>query len=289
MSNRRAQDERIEGTPDGVNAISEIVDVPDAPTIGTATAGINSASVAFTPATTGGTVSTFTAISSPGSFTGTSATSPITVSGLAAGTSYSFTVRGANSTGTGPYSSASNSVTPLDLPGSYDALADVTLSANTTSITFSGIPTGYKHLQVRMMTKSTDTGGTTDSLYFRFNNDTDSNYRSHALRGDGSAASSFDVAGATMTYGWIGNQASSGTGTTSTYGVGVMDILDHESVNKNKVVRFLGGYDSNGDGRVLIASTLWMSTTALTSITFAYLASSQNMTANTQFALYGVK
>ena len=29
MSNRRAQDERIEGTPDGVNAITEIVDVPD--------------------------------------------------------------------------------------------------------------------------------------------------------------------------------------------------------------------------------------------------------------------
>mgnify|MGYP003336335587 CR=1 FL=1 len=34
MSIRRAQDERIEGTPDGVNAITEIMDVPDAPTVG---------------------------------------------------------------------------------------------------------------------------------------------------------------------------------------------------------------------------------------------------------------
>jgi hypothetical protein len=32
MSIRRAQDERIEGTPDGLTAVSEIMDFPDAPT-----------------------------------------------------------------------------------------------------------------------------------------------------------------------------------------------------------------------------------------------------------------
>ena len=31
MSVRRAQDERIEGTPDGLGAITEIMDFPDAP------------------------------------------------------------------------------------------------------------------------------------------------------------------------------------------------------------------------------------------------------------------
>jgi len=88
-----------------------IADVPDAPTIGTATGGTESATVTYTAAATGGAVTTFTATSTPGSLTGTGA-SPITVSGLTGGTAYTFTVSGANTTGTSPASAASNSVTP---------------------------------------------------------------------------------------------------------------------------------------------------------------------------------
>jgi len=50
--------------------------------------------------------------SSPGSFTATGAASPINVNGLANGTPYSFTVTATNSVGTGPASTASNSVMP---------------------------------------------------------------------------------------------------------------------------------------------------------------------------------
>ena len=56
--------------------------VPDSPTIGTATAGDSSASVAFTaPADIGvGAITGYTATSTPGSITGTGSSSPITVS-----------------------------------------------------------------------------------------------------------------------------------------------------------------------------------------------------------------
>jgi hypothetical protein len=94
-----------------------IPDVPDAPTIGTATAGAagsGQATVTYTAAATGGAVTTFTATSTPGSITGTGA-SPITVSGLTIGTAYTFTVSGANSTGTSPASAASNSITPTEI------------------------------------------------------------------------------------------------------------------------------------------------------------------------------
>ncbi len=84
-----------------------------APTIGTATAGALSASVAFTaPTYTGSGITGYTATSSPGGFTGTGASSPVTVSGLTAGTSYTFTVTATTAAGQSSASAASNSVTP---------------------------------------------------------------------------------------------------------------------------------------------------------------------------------
>jgi hypothetical protein len=89
--------------------------VPQAPTIGTATAGATGsgqATVTFTAGATGGkTVSTYTATSSPGSITGTNSASPITVSGLTNGTAYTFTVTATNANGTSTASAASNSIT----------------------------------------------------------------------------------------------------------------------------------------------------------------------------------
>jgi hypothetical protein len=88
--------------------------VPNAPTIGTATAGNASASVTFTaPSDIGGSaITSYTAISTPSGITGTSASSPVTVSGLTNGTAYTFKVFATNSYGPSVLSAASNSVTP---------------------------------------------------------------------------------------------------------------------------------------------------------------------------------
>ena len=89
--------------------------LPGAPTGVTGTAGNAQVSVAFTaPADTGypaGIVS-YMVTSSPGGFTATGASSPLIVTGLTNGTSYTFTVTATNTTGTGPASSASGAVTP---------------------------------------------------------------------------------------------------------------------------------------------------------------------------------
>jgi hypothetical protein len=68
--------------------------VPGAPTSVSATAGNAQAVVSFTVpayAGKGGTVS-YTATSSPGGFTASGASSPLTVTGLSNGTCYPFTV-----------------------------------------------------------------------------------------------------------------------------------------------------------------------------------------------------
>uniref|UniRef100_UPI004047DDE5 Lcl domain-containing protein n=1 Tax=Algoriphagus sp. TaxID=1872435 RepID=UPI004047DDE5 len=90
---------------------------PDAPTIGTATAGNGQASVPFTaPASDGGSaITSYTATSNPGNITGTisqAGSGTITVTGLNNGTAYTFTVTATNSVGTSAASAASNSVTP---------------------------------------------------------------------------------------------------------------------------------------------------------------------------------
>jgi len=107
--------------------------VPDAPTIGTATRGNAQATVTFSaPAYTGypSTISTYQAVSTPGCFTASGASSPLTVTGLTNGTSYTFKVRAANLTGYSELSSASNSVTPSEptcvaytTPGTYTWVA----------------------------------------------------------------------------------------------------------------------------------------------------------------------
>ncbi|MDR7089977.1 fibronectin type III domain-containing protein [Cellvibrio fibrivorans] len=100
--------------PQVTNSFTVNAVVPGAPTIGAATAGNAQATVAFTaPASNGGSVITgYTVTASPGGATASGASSPLTVSGLTNGTSYTFSVTATNVIGSGSASGASNAVTP---------------------------------------------------------------------------------------------------------------------------------------------------------------------------------
>lgn len=302
MSNRRAQDERIEGTPDGANAISEIVDVPDAPTIGTATASTLSASVTFTAAVTGGTPSLYTATSTPGSITGTSATSPITVSGLTAGTSYTFKVKGSNSTGFGAESSSSNSVTPLaPMDSGYDSLAVVSVpSGGLSSITFAGIPTDYRHLQLRINGQSNRSTYGIDQLRMQVGNDSidsgSTSYAWHYVRGENTSISTLSYPTSSGdNASWQLNGAL-GTTTGSNFGAIIIDIADYSSSSKYKTMRSLSGTEHNASigtvfGRSAFGSCVWLGSSGLNPINLIKLFPENGslFTQYSSFALYGVK
>jgi M6 family metalloprotease-like protein len=86
--------------------------LPSAPTIGAATAGNASVSVAFTPGAIGsGTLVNYTA--DCGGVTRTGTASPINVTGLTNGSTYNCKVKATSSVGVGPWSAASNTVTPF--------------------------------------------------------------------------------------------------------------------------------------------------------------------------------
>lgn len=94
---------------------------PDAPTGVSATGGDASASVSFTaPTNVGGSaITAYYAVSNPSQVTVSGTSSPINVTGLSNGTSYTFQVWALNSFGPGPYSAASGSVTPAAIRGLF--------------------------------------------------------------------------------------------------------------------------------------------------------------------------
>jgi hypothetical protein len=174
---------------------------------------------------------------------------------------------------------------PWSPEGAYDALATITVpSGGAASVTFSGIPTGYKHLQIRALVRD-NRSASLNNITLRANSDTSANYTQHALYADGSTVGAFGNASTTLTYGGIIPSASA---TASVFGGSVIDVLDYTNNSKYKTFRVLSGFDANGLGSMRMYSGLWMSTSAITSLTFDS-ETSGDFVEYSSFALYGVK
>lgn len=170
---------------------------------------------------------------------------------------------------------------------SYESIATGTGTGSSDSITFSSIPAGYTHLQIRGI--STVAYGAADfgTVGIRFNGDTATNYTRHYIRGFLSGGTNYAQSGgiANTTY----NEAGIAylTGGSSYVGVSVIDILDYANTNKYKTVRGLAGAQWNTSGAVELGSGVWRSTSAVTSVTV--YGSNGNFASNSTFALYGIK
>jgi hypothetical protein len=92
---------------------SSISTISDPPTLGIVTVSDKtSVSIAFTPPSGSGIITSYTVTSSPGGLTGTGTSSPITITGLTTYESYIFTVSATNSGGTSIQSGASSYISP---------------------------------------------------------------------------------------------------------------------------------------------------------------------------------
>ena len=134
----QAGDSAYLAAPTVTGSIQVIAVIPGAPTIGTATAGNASASVAFTPPVfTGGTpITNYTVLAVPDGITATGSSSPITVTGLTNGTAYRFIVTATNSVGQSDTSSFSNVATPF---AAASATTKSVTAITTTGATLNGI------------------------------------------------------------------------------------------------------------------------------------------------------
>jgi len=167
--------------------------------------------------------------------------------------------------------------------GSYESIATTTVGAGgTNSITFSSIPSTYKHLQVRF-SGNTSNGG---NVFMQLNGDTGTNYTLHYITGNGAGAYSGNVlpSGGNDKIWLFGAYV----GCTTQPTVGVADILDYTSTNKNTTVRCLSGNDANGTGEVMLASGVWLNTAAVTSVT-VFRNTSATFSQYFTCALYGIR
>lgn len=166
--------------------------------------------------------------------------------------------------------------------GDYESIQTYSVgSGGNASITFdlTGV-SGYKHLQIRGIAKSSSFATQMDITF----NSSSSGYAYHSLYGNGSGTPGSEGSGS-MTKIPAGVMVASGS--TSVFTAFVIDILDYASTDKNKTVRTLLGFDTNGAGTVYFNSGLWANTSAITSVTLTnrdYVFPQYS-----SFALYGIK
>lgn len=162
---------------------------------------------------------------------------------------------------------------------SYESIATYVATGNVTSITFSSIPSTFKHLQLRGTLLCTNQ----QNILTQVNADTASNYSWHELYGQGSSAGA--GAGVSASFMQIGFVESNSAGYTGGF---VADFLDYADTNKNKTMRSLMGSDANGTGYVLLRSGAWRNTNAINSIKI-YPASTDAFKQYSHIGLYGIR
>lgn len=171
----------------------------------------------------------------------------------------------------------------------YELIERVVVGAGgAASIAFSSIPSTYKHLQIRGITRNDRNDNGSQSTTMSFNGDTThTNYRSHLLYGGGTTANGetnqlsgyYGATGFTPAANMLANVFSSQ----------ITDILDYKNASKNKTARTFWGVNSNGGSEYVgLSSFLWMNTNAITSISIQSFPSA-NFVQYSQFALYGIR
>lgn len=164
--------------------------------------------------------------------------------------------------------------------GDFESIQTVTVgTGGTSAVEFTGIAGTYKHLQIRAIAKGGE--ATYSQFKIQFNSDTGNNYSTHAIYGTGSGSPGAE--------GFINYPYGSiYSGSTTTFGGLIVDILDYANTSKYKTVRTLAGVEGNGSGIIDMASANWRNTAAITSIKFT-TAGTGTIAEFSSFALYGVK
>ena len=175
------------------------------------------------------------------------------------------------------------------IAGSYEQIATAVVTGTAATITFSGIPQTYRHLQLRYGVRS---GSSSTTLGLEFNGITGFNnqsYSQHRITGFMTSVMSEGLGTRdNINLGFIP------TGAGTSFGAGIADILDYTSTTNNKTARSLSGRverDSNAgntDCDVTLYSGHLRNTGAVTSMRL-FSVQGESLTVGSKISLYGIK
>lgn len=162
----------------------------------------------------------------------------------------------------------------------YELISTTVVSSPVASVTFN-IPESatwaYKHLQIRMSAVP----GADMNVYMRLNGDSGANYSYHGMQGYVTGINSFSVVSTTQMF--VGYTSAGSTFPS----VAVIDLLDPFSSSKNKTMRALFGSIQSSNSRIMLMSSAWYNTAAITSISI--LQNAANWGTGSRFSLYGLR
>jgi len=167
-----------------------------------------------------------------------------------------------------------------------EAIETIYLEAAAQSVTFSGIPSTYEHLQLRMSVTEEYSAAARSYAEVFLNGSTDQIFSYHIMTGMTSTAG---VVTGTPTAGVI-RAVSGGNQPTAGYAGTVLDILDYANTNKNTTILYTSGWGPlNANGTVALGSLLWDDTAAISSIKIADSPwSAIDFQRGSSFTLYGL-
>ena len=172
-----------------------------------------------------------------------------------------------------------------DASAFYSIASIVVPSGGLSSVTFAGIPSIYRHLQLVAMTKTTVAGSDTwaTSLTVYPNGDTtNTNYSRSYVYGNGFGTTVGDSGNNSVLFGPIMS-----SGYANSFSIAVVDFLDYANTTKTKPIRTLAGSDASDTYSWVGATTnQWKSLNAVTSLLVAL--GSGSFAQNTTLSLYGV-
>ena len=173
--------------------------------------------------------------------------------------------------------------------GDFEPIATITVgSGGASSIEFTSISSAYQHLQIRGLLRSTTASSGLDDVRLRLGNssiDTGNNYAAHQLEGNGSSVQATGYA--SVSFNGRITYAPRASATATVWAAIVFDILDYANTSKTTTVRSFAGVDLNGSGSVVLSSTLWNNTSAITNVQL--FPEANNFAQYSTLALFGVK
>jgi hypothetical protein len=167
----------------------------------------------------------------------------------------------------------------------YELISSTVTGSLQTSVTLSSIPSTYKHLQFRFVTRST-AGSGLRTLGIRVNGDSGANYSTHYLRNNGSSTQTGNDTGSSY---MVSSYASSQV--SDSYSIFVMDFLDYANTATFKTMRMITGMgqtSGSGTSAGLYLSN-WHNTSAMSSVTFLAVNGGDAFVTGSRFSVYGIK